>query len=79
MTETYSTPTLLTIKQFSEKHPAWTQAGLRGLILNAEDRQNSRGHLIQGNGLEVAIVRVGRKVLIDGKRPVIPIIAFMHW
>jgi hypothetical protein len=58
-------PAFLTVPQFSEKHGAWTQAALRALILNAEDRRNSRGERITGNGLSSAIVRVGRKVLID--------------
>ena len=56
---------LLTVPQFAEKNRAWTQAAIRALILNADDRQNSRGERIQGNGLSPAIVRVGRKVLID--------------
>jgi hypothetical protein len=46
----------LTVKQFSEKHPAFTNGGLRSLIFNEES-----------NGLAKAgaIVRIGRKVLID--------------
>jgi hypothetical protein len=63
---------LLTVPQFTEKHRAWTQAAMRALILNAEDRQNSRGDRIPGNGLDKAIVRVGRKVLIDEQ-------AFFAW
>jgi hypothetical protein len=43
--------TLLTVPQFAEKHPAWSQAALRALILNADDRLNSRGERITGNGL----------------------------
>ena len=56
---------LLTVPQFAEKNRAWTQAALRALILNAEDRVNSRGERIPGNGLSPAVVRVGRKVMID--------------
>ena len=63
---------LLTVPQFAEKNRAWTQAALRALILNAEDRLNSRGERIPGNGLNSAIVRVGRKVLIDEQ-------AFFAW
>ena len=58
---------LFTVEQFSERRPAWTKPSLRNLILYAEDRQNSRGERIPGNGLAEAgaIVRVGRRVLID--------------
>jgi hypothetical protein len=58
---------LRTVRQFSERFPAWTEPGVRNLILNAEDRVNSRGVRIPGNGLAEAgaIVRVGRRVLID--------------
>ncbi len=38
---------------------------LRHLIFNSQDRLNSMGETIPGNGLDKAIVRIGRKVLID--------------
>jgi len=47
---------LLTVIQFKEKHPAFTNGGLRALIFN----ENSNGLAKSG-----AIVRIGRKVLID--------------
>jgi hypothetical protein len=49
-------PTLSTVNQFTAKQPAFTLGGMRALIFNAHD-----------NGLikAGAIVRVGRKVLID--------------
>lgn len=56
--------TLLTVRQFAEKHPAFSQGSLRNLIFLAESRKTSQGR-IAGNGLDVALVRVGRKVLID--------------
>lgn len=58
---------LLTVRQFAQRFPAWTEAALRNLILNAEPRQNSRGEPIPGNGLSEAgaVIRVGRRVLID--------------
>lgn len=48
--------TLATVKQFTEKQPAFTEGALRSLIFNEHK-----------NGLakHKAIVRVGRKVLID--------------
>lgn len=56
--------TLLTVRQFSDKHPAFTQGAIRNLIFLAESRKTSRG-TIQGNGLNIALVRIGRKLLID--------------
>jgi len=56
--------TLLTVRQFAEKHPAFQQGSLRNLIFLAESRNTSKGK-IAGNGLSVALVRIGRKVLID--------------
>ena len=47
---------LRTIKQLAEEGP-WTVAALRGLVHNADDL-----------GLADAIIRVGRKVLIDKER-----------
>lgn len=55
---------LLTVRQFAEKHPAFSQGSLRNLIFLSESRASSKGK-IPGNGLDVALVRVGRKVLID--------------
>jgi hypothetical protein len=46
----------LTVNQFSEKHPAFTRGGLRALIFNG----NQNGLAKSG-----AIVRIGRKVLIN--------------
>jgi len=50
------TPNLQTVSQFAESNPAFPIGGLRWMIFN-EDK----------NGLKAAgaIVRVGRKVLID--------------
>ncbi len=62
---------LYSVKRFSEKHPAFTQASLRALIDKARERHSTRGP-IPGNGLAPAIVRVGRRVLIDEE-------AFFRW
>ncbi len=43
----------------------FTQSVLRHLIFNAEERVGSGGTVIPGNGLASAIIRIGRKVLID--------------
>ena len=62
-----TTRTLSTVRQFSEKHPAFSQGAIRNLIFLAEDRKTSKG-TIPGNGLSVALVRIGRKLLIDEAR-----------
>ncbi|MEI6709279.1 MAG: hypothetical protein WCK96_19340 [Methylococcales bacterium] len=56
-------PTLSTVKQFTEKQPAFTQGGLRSLIFN----EHKNGLAKSG-----AIVRVGRKVLICDSK-------FLEW
>lgn len=64
-----SLPRLVTVnnaaKHFSEAGK--TALAIRADIFKAEDRLNSRGDKIQGNGLAQygAIIRRGRKVLID--------------
>lgn len=52
-------PKLLTVPQFSEQNPAFPKGGLRWQIFNEDT-----------NGLKEsgAIIRVGRKVLIDADR-----------
>lgn len=55
---------LYCVRRFSEKHPEFTQASLRALIDKARERFSSRG-LLPGNGLAPAILKVGRRVLID--------------
>jgi hypothetical protein len=49
-----SAANLRTVQQVAEAYPAFTEGGLRWLIFNAEE-----------NGFSSAIVRVGRRVLID--------------
>ncbi len=60
---------LVTIRELSNTpgYACFTEASLRHLIFNSQDRQNSNGEIIPGNGLSEAgaIIRLGRKVLID--------------
>jgi len=66
-----STPrVLLPIKDFSQKHKGFPEGTLRHLIFHREERKNSKGEVIPGNGMTEAkvIVRVGRKILIDETR-----------
>ncbi len=55
---------LSTVRQFSEKYPAFSQGSLRNLIYLSTERYSSKGK-ISGNGLDIALVRIGRKLLID--------------
>lgn len=45
---------LMTVRQFSQKHPAFPEGGLRYNIFHSES-----------NGFSKCIRRVGRKVLLD--------------
>ena len=49
--------TLSTIKQFSGKYPAFSEGSLRYLVFNARQ-----------NGIDSAVLRVGKKLLIDEER-----------
>lgn len=46
--------TYLTVRQLSEKYPAFPQGGIRHLIFNCKS-----------NGFDAVISRVGRKILIS--------------
>lgn len=48
------TRTLLTVRQFSQKHPAFPEGGLRHNIFHADK-----------NGFAQCVRRIGRKVLLD--------------
>jgi len=62
-------PKLATVEHTAKAFPAagLTPAAIRAQIFKAEDRLNSRGEKIHGNGLAAAgaIIRRGRKILID--------------
>lgn len=60
---------LLSVKDFSAQHPTFPTATLRDLIFRSEPRHTAKGK-IPGNGLleAGAILRCGRKVLIDVPR-----------
>ena len=59
--------TLSTVRQFSEKNPAFSQGSIRNLIHLSTERYSSKGK-IPDNGLDTALVRIGRKVLIDDQK-----------
>lgn len=50
-------PRVYTVKQFSARNPAFSEGSLRWLLFNARE-----------NKLDAAVVRVGRRVLIDEDR-----------
>ena len=50
-----TTPEFLTVKQFAEKHPAFTAGGIRSLLFYRGEDAEKAG----------AIVRFGRRILID--------------
>jgi len=56
--------TPLTIRQLSERYPAFSEPALRNLVFCAKPRQSTKGP-IPGNGLDRAIIKIGRKVLVD--------------
>lgn len=60
-------PNLLTVRQFSERYPAFSQGCLRQLIFYSQARKTSHGEVLD-NGLSKALVRIGRRVLIDEAR-----------
>lgn len=64
---TDNTARLKTVRQFSQAYPAFSEASLRWLIFCAKSRQTSKGH-IPGNGLSSALIKVGRRILIDEVR-----------
>ncbi len=65
----YHSPTLrlVSINQLLQmgEYQWLTRASIRHLIFAANDRTNSAGEVIPGNGLDKALIRVGRRVLID--------------
>lgn len=67
--ETTTRRVILTVRQFNQRNPAFSEAAIRNMVFKADDRQSTKG-TIKGNGLieAGAIVRLGRKVLIDEAR-----------
>ncbi len=56
-----------TVRQFCEKHEAFSEGGIRWLIFNATPRPNSKGEQICNN-LGPAFVRIGRRIYINEKK-----------
>ena len=69
---TYAGRTLFSVEEFVQvpEFRYLTKSGLRHLIFNSRPRYSANGTTIPGNGLAAAgaIVRIGRKVLIDADK-----------
>jgi hypothetical protein len=59
-------PSYLTIKQAVQTYPAVfpTESAVRNLIYKADDRPFTKG-VMKGNGFAMALIRLGRKILLD--------------
>lgn len=72
MQDANTLPKLATVKNIPSCFPllGLTTAAIHGHIFKAQDRFDSKGRKIPGNGLAAsgAIIRRGRKVLIDVDR-----------
>jgi hypothetical protein len=70
--ESTAAPWLVTVDVLSEIYAeaGETKPAIRANIFKADDRLNSRGERIPGNGLAAhgAVIRRGRKVLLDVHR-----------
>jgi hypothetical protein len=55
---------LVTVAQLVDAHPCLTTGGVRADIFGAAQRVSSKGS-VAGNGLAPAIIRKGRRVLLD--------------
>ena len=58
---------LVTVKELPNiaGYGCFSEAAIRHLIFNAEDRFSASGEVIPGNGLAYAVLRLGRRVLLD--------------
>ena len=74
--ESSSTVMWLTVAQLSAKHPAFSENAVRALIFASKPRfgavRKGASNQIPGNGLAIAIRRIGRRVLINEKE-------FLDW
>jgi hypothetical protein len=68
MQEPQKRPNLMSLRQLAATYPAIKLRTLRYWVQHAAPRQISQGgrrRILPGNGLEAAIIRKGRIVLID--------------
>jgi hypothetical protein len=65
----------LTIEQAAKEFPAFTSAAIRALIYRSRPHYNSRGEMVDGNGLVGAITQPGGK----NSRVLIDAVGFASW
>ena len=65
MSSETETTRLVPVTKWNEHHEWPTAGGLRHLIFRAKPRKDRQGGVIPGNGLEVALIRIGCRILID--------------
>jgi len=58
---------LLTVRQVAARYPAFSEAGIRWALFCAKAPEGTRAHEVYA-GLRPAVVRIGRRVLIDEPR-----------
>lgn len=58
---------LVTVKELPNipEYACFSEAAIRHLIFQSEDRFSASGEVIPGNGLACTILRIGRRVLLD--------------
>ena len=61
-------PRLFTIPQFVDAHPAFSVSGIRAWILASKPHRDRKGVACPSNGFDTAVVRAGRKILIDEEK-----------
>lgn len=62
------TPTILTLRQLAARQAVWDVPALRRLVFFSVPRRNASGTLRPPNGFRHALVRVGRRVLVNEER-----------
>lgn len=55
---------ILTLETFGQRYPSFPPSVTRNLLWKAKERYSSQG-TIKGNGLDKAVIRIGRRVYID--------------
>ncbi len=64
MQDTAEKNRIIPLTAWPKFHPWPTVSALRHLVFNAASRKNSKGETIPGNGLDKALIRRGRRILI---------------
>ena len=60
-------PRFFSVRQLAQRHPGFNEASLRWAIFNAKAPPGTAAHDVYG-GFAPAIIKIGRRVLIDEDR-----------